>query len=391
MINNAGESRYAWADGYVRIAGKTVSSSTATLLATVTREAKRGSRTLQVDNADDILIGQWVRIYQSDPAKGYRGGSLAATLYGGRISSTSCGRKCLGALAGRKDLFRWAVKVAAKNGNVLTLERPVPLDIRMEWGAAVYDMPESSIPRDCGIQDLKIVFRLVTASQHLEERGFNAVTLDSTLNSWVKNVVVMNADNAFLVRNSHHVTLDGIAMTTNGGRARRGSSITGHIGVGLYNSADIEVKNFDVRTTYLHDLTVRGTLMCVFHNGQGVDLNLDSHRSAPFATLYSNIYTGKGTRVFTSGGDGGNGLPAAAYTTFWNIRKARGKPIEVPSRTAFGKCTYGTMLTFMGRFRGDRCSSYRMEYSRNPSPEDLYVRQKQARSAAKRSIPQKSI
>ena len=35
MINNAGESRYAWADGFVRIAGKTVSSSTATLLATV--------------------------------------------------------------------------------------------------------------------------------------------------------------------------------------------------------------------------------------------------------------------------------------------------------------------------------------------------------------------
>ena len=46
-------------------------------------------------------------------------------------------------------------------------------------------------------------------------------------------------------------------------------------------------------------------------------------RGAPYGTLFSNIDTGHGLRVFYSSGASGRGAHCGAMTTFWNIRAQR--------------------------------------------------------------------
>lgn len=307
----------------------------------------------------------------SDPYSGDRSGSLASTLYGGYVIKSPCGNKCIKGLKGQRDLVRWAVRVSSVNGNWITLQRNLPIDVRPEWKAQFHAMPANLVPRNSGIQDLRVEFKLAKMAPHLKEAGYNGIAVEWALNCWVRNVKVVNADDAVIVRYSHHVTVDGVQIYTNGDRSRD-HTVFGHIGIGLYNAADVQVTNFDIKSKMIHDTTVRGTMLCVFHNGHGTDLNLDSHRFAPFGTLYSNINVGLGSRVFTSGGEGSNGLPAAAYTTFWNLRKSGGGTIVAPSRTAFGSCTYGTMLLFKGWFVGDDCDYYWMERIKAPRPSDLY-------------------
>lgn len=55
--------------------------------------------------------------------------------------------------------------------------------------------------------------------------------------------------------------------------------------------------------------------------GQTVARNL--RRAAPYGTLFSNIDTGHGLRVFSSAGAVGRGAHAGALTTFWNVRASR--------------------------------------------------------------------
>jgi hypothetical protein len=51
------------------------------------------------------------------------------------------------------------------------------------------------------------------------------------------------------------------------------------------------------------------------------DINMDHHRAAPYAVLWSNINTGFGSRTFESSGDGGgNGNHSASFSTFWNVK-----------------------------------------------------------------------
>lgn len=46
-------------------------------------------------------------------------------------------------------------------------------------------------------------------------------------------------------------------------------------------------------------------------------------RAAPYGTLFSNIDTGAGLRMFESAGAFGRGPHTGAWTTFWNLRGRR--------------------------------------------------------------------
>lgn len=51
------------------------------------------------------------------------------------------------------------------------------------------------------------------------------------------------------------------------------------------------------------------------------DLNMDHHRAAPYAILWSNIDTGIGSRSFdSSGNEVINGNHSSSFITFWNVR-----------------------------------------------------------------------
>jgi hypothetical protein len=96
-----------------------------------------------------------------------------------------------------------------------------------------------------------------------------------------------------------------------------------------------------VQTKFVHDISVEWyALHTVFANGRGVDLNMDHHREANYASLFSNLDCGAGTRPFNSGGSGDRGAHSGAYSTFWNIH-ATG-PLQLPPRD------FGPLLNFIG-------------------------------------------
>jgi hypothetical protein len=62
-------------------------------------------------------------------------------------------------------------------------------------------------------------------------------------------------------------------------------------------------RRFNVTAPFYHDLSMEaGSLVNVASQGGGADLNLDLHRSAPFANLFTALALGNASRAFGAGG-----------------------------------------------------------------------------------------
>ena len=310
----------------------------------VLTETKAGYRSLQLDDASGIIAGEYIQLFMSDPRSGPAKKSLVGYLYESKDPKSRCGDECLKELRGWKDLVRFMSRVVEVRGNTIVLERELPVDVRPEWQPVVFTLNEDTV-QNSGIQDLTVEFNWIRTKKHLYEDGFNAIVLLDTAFSWVRNVEVVNADLNVVVRRSNFVTVQGIVARVTKDRSHPSSRKNmGHIGIGVHQSSDVDVSDFDLQERWWHDLSVSATMLCVFRNGKGKDINMDLHRSAPYMTLYENIDIGKGTRPFTSGNPGA-GKPTASYATFYNIRTSDDQPIKEPS------CSFGGNMNLVGNFK----------------------------------------
>lgn len=382
-------SKYCWKDAFVEVFGTPKASGPESLVARVVAHRPRGLTSVRVARVAGRKIspGDELWLFQSDPGRGsIDRGTLAAKLHGwdplaGDPVPPECAANgdpsaCISELRGKRDLVRWTVRVKAmkKGGAVLVLDRPLPFDLRPEWRAEFHRFASGTVLRESGVEGLTVEFPLTPMAPHHLETGYNGVELRWTVDSWVRNVEVVNADNAVFVRTSHHATVAGVVTRTSGDRFPNGT-MNGHIGIGVIGSADIYVVNFAVKALMLHDTTVVDTMMTVWHRGRGTDLNLDAHRHLCYANLYSAIDLGAGTRPFTMGGRYGEGLAIAAYTTFWNLKSDAGA-VPVRNDTAnFGACTYaGNYVAYVGGFLQEgACPGSFIRSDPTPTPVDLYV------------------
>ena len=389
------QSPYSWKDGFVQIAGLDPGSDTGheqSSTGWVVRDSKMGERHLILDSTEGLAPGQWVRIMQSDTS-----GSLASYLYGTDYAKMSkllsaeedCEPTCASDISDQDDLVRWATRILSiEEGNVVVLQRSLPTDVSPGWKARLMPIP-ASMPKENGIRDLAIEFPLKKASRHHYDVGYNGILVSGAVNAFVLNVSVLNADQGILVRDSQMVSVDGIKISTSGTRSWSKMPWQGHIGVGLYDSADVEVADFDIRGEYLHDISVRGGLMCVFHHGRGDNLRLDTHRSAPYGILFSDIYLGKGTRPFGTGGYLSRGMPVAKFAPYYNLRNSKQKPIPMPDATMAGSCSWGRLVNFIGHWTGSRCPGYHVERATTKSghPRDLYASMVQRKGTMRSKYP----
>ena len=322
VVEDGKESRFSWKDGFIGLGQvkrdkENTGFNKETHLATITGFKNRGYRTIEVDSTAKMHQYQWVRLFISDDGKQPVRYSLASELYGGYIEKSTCGSECMSDLQGLdsdglntkgKDLVRWISRIESIKGNKVVLERPLPLRIRSRWKASLHAIPEQTVQHSA-IESLSIQFKFTKKKPHRQEAGFNAIAITDVVNCWVKNIEIVNADNGIIAHRSHFVTIEGILIRM--AKSRAGKDVrSGHIGIGLSECADFEVTKFNIQAIHWHDISVRGTMMCVFHSGKGVDLTIDSHRSAPYATLYSDIDLGKGTRPYITGGMTTRGFPA---------------------------------------------------------------------------------
>lgn len=295
-------SNYAWSGGFITVRGSFPTRD----LTDVTGVAKRGERSFSVADTDHLHPGLEVEVYQSDTPDN----TLAVHLYSGDAGPVEN-------LKGRGRSSLVARIVAVKGGRV-TLDRPLRVDLRPEWRPRLRAFAPTV--SECGIENLGFDFPITPYEGHFTELGFNPIALVSVAHCWVRNVHVSHPDSGPFVRGVFN-TVENLVITSS--RAVDKQGCTGHHGITL-TGGDNLVAGFDIRTRFIHDLTVSG--FCsgnVFSGGRGTDLSLDHHRHAPHENLFTDLEAGEGTRLWKSGGGAALGKHCGARGTFWGIRANR--------------------------------------------------------------------
>ncbi|MFF4802650.1 glycosyl hydrolase family 28-related protein [Streptomyces sp. NPDC001351] len=216
--------------------------------------------------------------------------------------------------------YEWPVRVARVRGRRVTLERPLPLDLRPEW-----DPQFTTHVRELtgsGVEGLTLDVMDTPQSPHLLDKGYNGVALQCAYDCWVDDVTVRNVDNGFGLVAASSCTL---RRTRVGGRGEH------HPYFCREGSHDNLVEDFTIeqRTvpapegTQLHGINVEGlSSYNVWSRGDMQMGTFDSHRGLPFANVRTDI------TVFNNGRHGGDANAGPLYGarfTHWNVRVSNGR------------------------------------------------------------------
>jgi hypothetical protein len=304
-------SNYSWAGGFVWIKGKINRPNPRK----ITSPAKRWERSFTVDKPAGLRGGQCVLVeVLNDPDH-----TLIEHIYCGDTGPIDQMKK-------RKGKTSLVSRIAAVDGDRVTLERPLRFDLREAWQPTLYDFAPTV--SESGVEDLAFEFPNVPYQGHFTELGFNAVAVGGAADCWVRNIRITNCDSGVFLNGYHcsayNVLIDSVREDFKGDN--------GHHGIQAQHDSLFD--GFDIRTRFIHDITVdHWASGNVFKNGRGKDLAFDHHRDGPYCNLFSNIDTGAGNQVWRCGGGADLGKHTGGYATFWNIRAA--KPQQWP-RELFG-------------------------------------------------------
>lgn len=300
---------YSFTGGFVLLKG----TDRGARLAAVVNPAKRGETQLVLDSRGTLRAGDWVRLVMQDP--GDR--SLLRHLHGDRLDPGTDTVKM-------RSPVDWAARVVAFNGRRVTLDRPLRVDVRAEWKPELFALAPTLT--ESGVENIGFEFPGVPKRPHLQEEGYNAIQITGAVNCWVRNVIVTDADNGVIMGASRFCTVENFTV-----RAAKRTGLTGHHALwATSRTQDALFRRFDLKTTYVHDLTVEGFANGnVFTQGRGIAVNCDHHRNAPYENLFTDLDVGDPRRLLESSGREDRGPHSGARTTFWNIR-GQGKFPGVP-------------------------------------------------------------
>jgi hypothetical protein len=211
--------------------------------------------------------------------------------------------------------YEWPVRVTAVRGDRVTLERPLPLDVRPEWDPRL--TTHVGALTGAGVRGLTLEAVETPQAPHLLDKGYNGVALQCTYDCYVDDVTVHNVDNGFGLVAASACTLRG---TTVGGRGEH------HPYFCREGSHDNLIEDFTLsaRTvpapsgTQLHGINVEGlSSYNVWSRGRMEMGTFDSHRGLPFANVRTDITVNNDG---AHGGDASAGPLFGARFTHWNIR-----------------------------------------------------------------------
>jgi len=303
------KSSYAFSGGFVTLRG----ASKNTRLPALAREAKRGERELVFQQPPELKAGDLLRLTlgnQKDLGREIEANQL------------DVGKDTFN----HKNFVDWVAPVAAVQGTTVTLARPLRLDVHLDWQPELYAW--QPLVEDMGVEDLTFQFPGVPKKPHLQEEGFNAIQMHGCINSWVRNIEIIDADNGVICGGGRWCRIEKVTF-----KAARRKNPSGHHALwATGGSQDCLFQDFQLETQYVHDLSVEGfSSGNVFARGRGQALNFDHHRNGPYENLFTDLEAGDAHRLWDSSGRGDRGPHAGARETFWNIRYQRGKPPAVPA------------------------------------------------------------
>lgn len=303
-------SNYSWSSGFIVIGPTTKTPGPRRI--DVIEAAERGGRSIRLANPPGLAVDDEVVVAVEDDAER----TLTHHLYAGDPGPITK----LSPLRARQ-----IARIAAIDGDRVTLDRPLRQDLRPAWKPrlSAYAPPV----RECGIEDLGLAFPATPYEGHFTELGFNGVELRTgSADCWVRGVTVANGESGIYVQGDRS-TVSGFTLIGDKPSAPEtyaGAACIGHHGISVGGSDNL-ITGFDFRVAYIHDISVEGGTCAgnVFAGGRGVDLCFDHHKKAPHANLFTDIDCGLGGRIWMNGGGADLGRPCGAWTVFWNLRAQR--------------------------------------------------------------------
>jgi hypothetical protein len=293
-------SNYSWAGGFVWFKGEIARPN----LQRITGTAKRFERIFTVENGGAFRAGQRVMVEVVNDAAH----TLIDHIYCGDAGNIDQMKR----RHGRTSLVS---RIAAIDGDRVTLERPLRWDLRPEWSPMISDFAPTVY--ESGVEDIGFVFPNVPYQGHFNEQGFNAIAFNGVADCWARNIRITNCDSGIYLSGMHctasNILIDSVREDFEGDNGHHG----------IQGQLDCLFDGFDLRTRFIHDITVdHWAAGNVFKNGRGNDLSFDHHRDGPHMNLFSNLDTGLGNQVWRCGGGRDLGKHTGGYATFWNIRAA---------------------------------------------------------------------
>ncbi|QCX77459.1 Pectate lyase superfamily protein [Streptomyces sp. YIM 121038] len=210
--------------------------------------------------------------------------------------------------------YEWPVRVTGVRGREVTLERPLPLDVRPEWNPLL--TTHVTALTGSGVEGLTLEAVQTPQSPHLLDKGFNGVTFQCAYDCWADDVRVRHVDNGFGLVAASACTL---RRTSVGGRGAH------HPYFCREGSHDNLIEDFRIerRTvpappgTQLHGINVEGlSSYNVWSRGHLETGTFDTHRGMPFANVRTEIVVNNDGR---HGGDASAGPLYGARFTHWNV------------------------------------------------------------------------
>lgn len=295
---DGGPHGWSWSGGWIWAKGGIEPTPT---LATVVAPAARGDRVLELSTTSGIRPGQRVHLRETE-----NDGSLTLHLHAGQPLFGRCAVDRPGMV-----LIDWSVQVERIEGRKVILDRPLRVDVRLEWRPEIrLYQPQLT---EIGVEHLTIEFPETDYAGHHREPGYNGIFFESVDNSWVRDVAVINFDSALHFWYSRYSTAQDLLLTGRGG----------HYGINLGGTQDCLATRFNIKNVSQHDLSTSNLGNgSVFSRGQGEDVNFDHHRGAAYDNLFSDIHVGRSwnTRRLWKCSETKSGHYTAARETFWNVR-----------------------------------------------------------------------
>ncbi|MFG2872810.1 glycoside hydrolase family 55 protein [Streptomyces sp. NPDC048338] len=282
---------------------------------TTVRPARRGDWSVTVEDASALHRGQLVLLRLADDADHTLLEHMAGDGPGARAYVWDDKTKLTSYVP-----HEWPVRITRVQGRRVTLERPLPLDVRPEWDPRL--TTHVAALTGSGVEGITLEAVETPQSPHLLDKGFNGVTFQCAYDCWADDVVVRNVDNGFGLVAASACTLRRTRVEGRGSH---------HPYFCREGSHDNLVEDFRIaaRTvpappgTQLHGINVEGlSSHNVWSRGVMETGTFDTHRGMPFGNVRTEITVENDGR---HGGDASAGPLYGARFTHWNVTVTNGR------------------------------------------------------------------
>tara|TARA_R110000868_G_scaffold71713_3_gene209741 strand:- start:14561 stop:16204 length:1644 start_codon:yes stop_codon:yes gene_type:complete len=309
-------SQYAWAGGmfWTQIPGERVKSYLEKYAVPLVEKANvlkgdRGAHVLTVVDASELRIGDVLelQLYNTVGEKS----QLIKDLYQDTPVKVGSHHWEFPTL----PIVRQQVEILAIKGGSVKIKGPLTVEILPEYEAKLVEWKHLT---EVGIENLRFTFPKEPRIAHHVERGYNAIYLTRVYNSWVKNIVITNADSGILGEEIANITITDISTD--------GDSMA-HYTVAMAGVHNVLVENLKVFNTSEHGLSFNTfSTKNVFKNCMLFkNPVLDQHSGANHQNLFDHISVYLAPEsdfsypLFAGGGAAYWKPSHGAYSTFWNI------------------------------------------------------------------------